>query len=110
MEVQKANWDDVILEESFKKALQKDVYSFFGSESLYKSLGIPWKRGIIMRGPPGKHCSKSCFSTTYSRWVAGNGKTISLKAIMKTVQEKGYNPLYVKSFQSKSYLPLIVIV
>ena len=36
-----------------------------------------------MRGPP------------------GNGKTISLKAIMKTVQQKGYNPLYVKSFQSE---------
>ena len=32
----------------------------------------------------------------------GNGKTISLKAIMKTVQEKGFNPLYVKSFISKT--------
>ncbi|KAH8113220.1 P-loop containing nucleoside triphosphate hydrolase protein [Phellopilus nigrolimitatus] len=81
-DVQKANWDDVILNDTFKKALQKDVYSFFDSEDLYKELGIPWKRGLIMYGPP------------------GNGKTISLKAIMKTVQAKGYNPLYVKSFQS----------
>lgn len=81
-EVQKANWDDVILKDTFKKELQNDVYSFFDSEGLYKSLGIPWKRGLIMYGPP------------------GNGKTISLKATMKTVQEKGYNPLYVKSFTS----------
>lgn len=36
--------------------------------------------------------------------LIGNGKTISLKATMKTVQEKGYNPLYVKSFTSKSFM------
>lgn len=30
----------------------------------------------------------------------GNGKTISIKAIMKGALEKGYSPLYVKSFQS----------
>lgn len=53
-EVQKADWKDVILNESFKKGLQKDVYSFFDSEALYKELGIPWKRGLIMYGPPGK--------------------------------------------------------
>ncbi|THH11720.1 hypothetical protein EW145_g459 [Phellinidium pouzarii] len=81
-DVQKAKWEDVILKDSFKKALQNDVYSFYDSEDLYKGLGIAWKRGLILYGPP------------------GNGKTISLKAIMKTVQEKGYNPLYVRSFQS----------
>jgi hypothetical protein len=31
---------------------------------------------------------------------AGNGKTISIKAIMKTCDAQGFNPLYVKSFQS----------
>ena len=42
-EIQKSNWDDVILEEEKKKAIQKDIYSFFDSEELYKSLGIAWK-------------------------------------------------------------------
>lgn len=42
-EIQKADWKDVILNDAFKKALQKDVYSFFTSESIYKELGIPWK-------------------------------------------------------------------
>ncbi|KAF8969457.1 P-loop containing nucleoside triphosphate hydrolase protein [Flammula alnicola] len=81
-EVQKADWKDVILKEEFKKALQKDVYGFFASEAIYKELAIPWKRGLIMYGPP------------------GNGKTISLKTIMKTCGAQGFAPLYVKSFQS----------
>ncbi|THH15203.1 hypothetical protein EW146_g5223, partial [Bondarzewia mesenterica] len=81
-DVQKADWSDVILEEDFKVALQKDVYSFFSSEGTYKKLSLPWKRGLILYGPP------------------GNGKTISIKAIMKTCDAKGYNPMYVRSFKS----------
>lgn len=79
-EIQKADWKDVILKDDFKKAMQKDVYGFFSSEKTYKDLGIPWKRGLIMYGPP------------------GNGKTISLKVIMKDCETKGFTPLYVKSF------------
>lgn len=30
----------------------------------------------------------------------GNGKTISMKAVMKECDARGYTPLYVKSFQS----------
>ncbi|KAJ3736527.1 P-loop containing nucleoside triphosphate hydrolase protein [Lentinula guzmanii] len=80
--IQQADWKDVILKDKFKKAFQKDIYGFFDSQQLYKELGIPWKRGLIMHGPP------------------GNGKTISLKTVMKTCDAKGYTPLYVKSFQS----------
>ncbi|KAJ8507663.1 hypothetical protein ONZ45_g9995 [Pleurotus djamor] len=81
-EIQKANWADVILKPEYKKAIQKDVFGFFSSQETYRQLSIPWKRGIIMHGPP------------------GNGKTISLKAIMKQCDALGYAPLYVKSFQS----------
>ncbi|KAG9018836.1 hypothetical protein FRB90_009123 [Tulasnella sp. 427] len=79
LDVQKANWDDVILDADFKKRLQDDVNGFFKSEKVYKDLSIPWKRGIILLGPP------------------GNGKTISLKAIMKSCPHPS---LYVKNFQS----------
>ncbi|KIJ51932.1 hypothetical protein M422DRAFT_26292 [Sphaerobolus stellatus SS14] len=82
-QIQKADWKDVIMKDAFKKALRKDVEGFFASEKIYKELAIPWKRGLIMYGPP------------------GNGKTISLKAIMKTCSEQGYAPLYVQSFQSR---------
>ncbi|KAF8525316.1 P-loop containing nucleoside triphosphate hydrolase protein [Gautieria morchelliformis] len=63
----------------FKNALRQDVNGFFASEQVYKDLSVPWKRGLIMYGPP------------------GNGKTISVKTIMKTA---GYPCLYVRSFKS----------
>ncbi|KAF8338940.1 P-loop containing nucleoside triphosphate hydrolase protein [Cantharellus anzutake] len=79
LEVQKADWTDIILDEEFKETIHKDVTGFFKSEKIYKDLAIPWKRGIIFWGPP------------------GNGKTMTLKAIMK----ESANPcLYVKSFHS----------
>ncbi|KAF9226644.1 P-loop containing nucleoside triphosphate hydrolase protein [Gyrodon lividus] len=82
LEIQGSSWDDVVMKEENKKALQKDIYGFFKSEMIYKKLSLPWKRGLIMYGPP------------------GNGKTISIKVVMKTCAERGFTPLYVKSFQS----------
>jgi len=79
--IKDSSWDDVVMKEESKEALQKDVYGFFQAEMTYKKLSIPWKRGLIMYGPP------------------GNGKTISIKVIMKTCVERGFIPLYVKSFQ-----------
>lgn len=48
VEIQKANWDDIILKEKFKKDMKKDIFGFFDSESLYKSLAIPWKVDSII--------------------------------------------------------------
>jgi transitional endoplasmic reticulum ATPase len=51
-EVQRASWDDVILDEKMKKALAKTVVQFFDSEKSYKDLGVPWK----VRLPPNPSC------------------------------------------------------
>lgn len=81
-EIQKASWDDVILNESMKNTLTELVHKFFDSEETYKGMGGPWKRGVIFHGP------------------AGNGKTISIKALMNSLfKKKGLDipSLYVKS-------------
>ncbi|KAL5636597.1 hypothetical protein ACGC1H_000524 [Rhizoctonia solani] len=78
-EVQKADWKDVILSPDFKQEIQSDVKNFFASEAIYHELAVPWKRGVIFLGPP------------------GNGKTISIKALMKSSKKPA---LYVKSFKS----------
>jgi len=33
--------------------LMRDLVRFFGSEEFYKSAGLPWRRGVILHGPPG---------------------------------------------------------
>ena len=49
VEIQKADWADVILEDDFKQTLKKDVYGFFKSEAVYKELAIPWKVSVQCR-------------------------------------------------------------
>jgi SpoVK/Ycf46/Vps4 family AAA+-type ATPase len=84
-EVQKTNWDDVILDDKMKKTLTGTVLRFFDSETKYREFGVPWKRGLIFHGPP------------------GNGKTISLKALMHSLfqreDQRRVVPLYVKSME-----------
>jgi transitional endoplasmic reticulum ATPase len=69
--VLKADWADVILDEDMKRALIADVTNFFNGQKTYQDLKVPWKRGVIYYGPP------------------GNGKTISIKAIMHTLYNRG---------------------
>ncbi|KAF2132185.1 P-loop containing nucleoside triphosphate hydrolase protein [Dothidotthia symphoricarpi CBS 119687] len=69
--VQKSTWDNVILDEEMKNALITDVENFFDSQDTYQKLKVPWKRGVIYYGPP------------------GNGKTISIKALMRSLYQRG---------------------
>lgn len=82
--VQGATWDEVILNPTMKANLIDDVQGFFDNRELYKSLAVPWKRGIIMHGVP------------------GNGKTISIKALINALGAR-VDPvpsLYVKNFDA----------
>lgn len=83
--MQKTNWDDVILDDKMKKTLTGTVLRFFDSATKYREFGVPWKRGLIFHGPP------------------GNGKTISLKALMHSLfqreDQRRVVPLYVKSME-----------
>jgi len=82
--VQGASWDDVILNLAMKTNLMKDVQGFFNNRDLYKKLAVPWKRGVILHGVP------------------GNGKTISIKALINELQKRPdpVPSLYVKSLDS----------
>jgi len=79
--IKSASWEDVVLNEDFKEGLRRDTDTFFSSREVYGSLGITWKRGILLLGPP------------------GNGKTESIKALLN---ETNYDALYVKSFTTSS--------
>jgi transitional endoplasmic reticulum ATPase len=82
--VQGCSWDEVILDSEMKASLIEDVYGFFSNQPLYKMLSVPWKRGVIMHGVP------------------GNGKTVSIKALINALSSRPdpIPSLYVKSFDS----------
>lgn len=82
--VQKSRWEDIILPEELKEDLLRTVVQFYDSRAVYERLRVPWKRGLIFYGPP------------------GNGKTISIKATMKTLLDRkdSVPTLYVKSLTS----------
>lgn len=63
-----------------KKDLQEAADKFFDSKDAYEDLGVPWKRGLMFHGPP------------------GNGKTISIKALMHSLLDRKHSipTLYVK--------------
>ena len=77
----KASWNEVILDPEMKQTLRDDVNSFFDGQDTYNKLKVPWKRGVIYYGPP------------------GNGKTISIKAIMHELysRDEPIPTLYVRS-------------
>ena len=75
--ISNSTWADLTLAPDFLDGLRRDTRTFFESKSIYNELGVAWKRGILMLGPP------------------GNGKTESIKVLLK---ESGQTALYVRSF------------
>jgi hypothetical protein len=48
--IKSSNWGTLVLDEKFIQGLKRDTSTFFSSEKIYKSLGITWKRGILLLG------------------------------------------------------------
>jgi hypothetical protein len=76
--IQTTTLEGLVLEHGLKEHLTQDFEAFFASEEEYTRYGIPWKRGVLLLGPP------------------GNGKTHAIKGLVNRLQVPA---LYVKSFK-----------
>ncbi len=79
---QKASFEDLILADEMKSIIREDFATFLESEDRYRRLGIAWRRGALLIGPP------------------GNGKTHCVRALVK---ELDIASLYVQSLSHHYY-------
>ena len=77
--IKSASFDNLILPAALTREIQNDFANFFASREIYEKYRIPWKRGVLLIGPP------------------GNGKTHTVKALINQTKQPC---LYVKSFKS----------
>ncbi len=79
-EIARFRFEGLILPADLKAAIRNEAERFFRSKPLYDRYKAPWKRGLLLTGPP------------------GNGKTHAIKALAGSVPAPC---LYVRSFEAE---------
>jgi len=52
----------VVLDEGVARRLQDDIGEFFSRRDWYATMGIPWRRGYLLSGPPGTGKTSTAFA------------------------------------------------
>jgi SpoVK/Ycf46/Vps4 family AAA+-type ATPase len=59
-EIGKVTWDDIVLPAETIDRLRESVEGFYQNRDAFRALGFPWKRGVLLIGPPGTGKTMVC--------------------------------------------------
>lgn len=79
----KQTWADLILPEDIKSQIRDGFESFLESKQRYRDLGLPYRRGFLLVGPPGNG------KTLVTKVIAGSYKVNIVTLKLKSDLEEG---------------------
>lgn len=98
---QRRPFHSVVLPGTLSTDLLTDVKQFLGSGDYYRDLGVPYRRGYLLHGPPG------CGKTSYVMALAGE---LRLSICLLSLSNRGLNDESLMSLLNSSEMHSIVLM